>query len=269
MRTNLGSRWPGSRWNGQASALVLDLDGTLLNANDRLSPRVIDAVSRASAHVPVAIASGREPTDVARYARELGLSTPQISDNGARILNPVDNSTLEAHLLDESDARAIIAGLGDRGMRFFAVDGWEMARSIPEISRWEITVIAASTYDRDAPTDFQEATVRNAVELASERVNAILSVGADAKRWYVNYTRKGVDKGTGLQSWVDRMGVSMDGVVFVGDSLNDVEAFAVAGLPVAMGSASAEVRSAATESVGDVYEDGVAQAIERFVLPGF
>lgn len=96
---------------------------------------------------------------------------------------------------------------------------------------------------------------------------AILSVGADGKRWYVNYTRKGIDKGTALRSWARRMGVSMDGVVFVGDSLNDVEAFGVAGLPVAMGSATDEVRAAATETVGDVYEDGVVEAIERFIAP--
>jgi hydroxymethylpyrimidine pyrophosphatase-like HAD family hydrolase len=63
------------------------------------------------------------------------------------------------------------------------------------------------------------------------------------------------------------MGVSMDGVVFVGDSLNDVEAFGVAGLPVAMGSATDEVRAAAAETVGDVYEDGVVEAIERFIDP--
>jgi len=229
----------------QASALVLDLDGTLINAQDTLSPRVIEAVDRAAKHVPVAIASGREPADVARYARELGLTTPQISDNGARILNPVDNSTIEAHLLDEPDARAIVSALGPRGMRFFAVDGWNLARSIADIETWQITVIAASTYDRDAPEDFQEATVRAAVELASEQVTAILSVG----------------------SWARRVGVSLDGVVFVGDSLNDVEAFGVAGLPVAMGSASDEVRAAARETVGDVYEDGVVEAIERFIAP--
>ena len=239
----------------------------MINGQDTLAPRVIEAVSRASKHVPVAIASGREPADVARYARDLGLTTPQISDNGARILNPVDNSTIEAHLLDETDARSIVAALGPRGMRFFAVDDWHLARSIADIETWQITVIAASTYDRDAPKDFQEATVRGAVDLASEHVAAILSVGADGKRWYVNYTRKGVDKGTALRSWARRMGVSLDGVVFVGDSLNDVEAFGVAGLPVAMGSASDEVRAAATETVGDVYEDGVAEAIERFIAP--
>jgi len=235
----------------------LDLDGTLIDTDERLSPGVIEAVSRAAARVPVAIASGREPGDVARYARQLGLTTPQISDNGARILDPADNSTIEAHLMDETDARSITAGLDARGMRFFAVDGWNLKRTIPEIEAWEITVIAA----------FQEATVRAAMELASDQVAAILSVGADGNRWYVNYTRRGVDKGTGLRSWAERVGVSLDGVVFVGDSLNDVEAFAVAGIPVAMGSASDEVAAAAQERVGDVREDGVVQAIERFVAP--
>ncbi|MBT3942565.1 MAG: HAD family phosphatase [Chloroflexi bacterium] len=253
---------------GRATGLILDLDGTLLDGEDRLSPRVIEAVGRAAEHVPVAIASGREPTDVARYAREMGLTTPQISDNGGRLLNPTDNSTIESYPLEVDDARSITSALPGRGMRFFAVDGWKMARSLNEIQTWEITVIAASTFDRDAPVEFQEEAVRKAVELASDDVNAILSQGHDGKRWYVNYTRKGIDKGTAVRSWAQRMGVSLDGVVFVGDSHNDLEAFAVAGMPVAMGSALDEVRAAAAESVGDVYEDGVAQAIERFVLPG-
>lgn len=245
----------------------MDLDGTLLNTEERLSPRVIEAISRAAVHVPVAIASGREPADVARYARELGLTTPQISDNGARLLDPTDNSTIEAHPLAAGDARAITMALeNDHEMRFSAVDGWRMVRSVADIESWDITVIAASTEDRDAPSDLQEQVVRGAVGLASDDVSAILSVGHGGDRWYVNYTRKGIDKGAGVRTWAQRMGVSLDGVVFVGDSLNDVEAFAVAGMPVAMGSATGEVRAAALETVGDVYEDGVAQAIERFVL---
>ena len=216
----------------------------------------------------MALASGREPSDVARFARKMGLTTPQISDNGARILNPTDNTTIESHTLDVADSRLITSELPGRGMRFFAVDGWKMARSTQEIRTWEITVIAASPLDRDAPVKFQEQVVREAAELASNNVNAILSQGHDGKRWYVNYTRAGIDKGTAVKSWAQRMGVSLDGVVFVGDSHNDLEAFAVAGMPVAMGSAIDEVRLAAAQSVGDVYEDGVAQAVERFILNG-
>ncbi|MCH8236464.1 MAG: HAD hydrolase family protein, partial [Chloroflexi bacterium] len=119
----MGHTGASGRW--RASGLVLDLDGTLLDAQDRLSPRVVDAVRRASAIVPVAIASGREPTDVARYARELGLTTPQISDNGARLLDPSANSTIEAHVIAPEDARQIATGLEDLSMAFFAVDGWD------------------------------------------------------------------------------------------------------------------------------------------------
>ena len=248
--------------------MVLDLDGTLLDANERLSPRVIDAVARASSHVPVAIASGREPTDVARYARELGLTTPQISDNGARLLDPTTDSTIEAFPMTADDARAITTALEkNRGMRFFAIDGWQMVRRVADIEGWEITIIAASTADREAAPHLQERWVRDAATLAPRGVSAILSVGHGGNRWYVNYTRLGVDKGTGLRMWAERVGAPLGGVVFVGDSFNDVEAFAVAGLPVAMGGAPDKVREAARESVGDVQADGVAEAIERFVLP--
>ena len=224
-------------------------------------------MARASAHVPGAIASGREPTDVARYARELGLTTPQISDNGARLLDPATNSTIEAHPITRADSRRIANGLEERSMLFFAVDGWAAVRNVSEVRDWDITVIAGYTRDRDASAEVQSAAVREAANLASDHVTAILSQGAERHRWYVNFTRHGIDKGTGLRSWANLLGVSLDGVVFVGDSFNDVEAFAVAGLPVAMGSAPDEVRAAAAESVGDVDADGVAEAIERFVLP--
>ena len=229
---------------------------------------MVDAVRRASAIVPVAIASGREPTDVARYARELGLTTPQISDNGARLLDPSANSTIEAHVIAPEDARQIATGLEDLSMAFFAVDGWDAVRKVSEVTDWDITVIAGYTKDRDAPTETQAEAVREAAALAPEQVTAILSQDAGGRRWYVNFTRRGIDKGTGLRSWAERVGAPLEGVVFVGDSFNDIEAFAVAGLPVAMGSAPDDVRAAARESVGDVYADGVVEAIERFVLPG-
>ncbi|MCH7594226.1 MAG: HAD family phosphatase [Chloroflexi bacterium] len=225
------------------------------------------AVRKAAAVVPVAIASGREPADVARYARELGLTTPQISDNGARLLDPSTNTTIEAHLIAPEDALRITTALENNSeMRFFAVDGWHMVRRVADIDRWEITVIATSTADRNAAPQRQERAVRDAMALAPDGVSTILSLGHDGERWYLNYTRRGIDKGSGLRSWAERLGVSLGGVVFVGDSLNDIEAFDVAGLPVAMGGASDDVRAAARESVGDVDSDGVAEAIERFVL---
>ena len=66
--------------------MLLDLDGTLLDERDRISPRTVAAVRAAAKLVPVAIASGRVLEDVTHFARLLGLDGPQICDNGARLV---------------------------------------------------------------------------------------------------------------------------------------------------------------------------------------
>ena len=59
-------------------AAVVDLDGTLIGRNEEISPRVARAVAQLSLKIPVAIATGRESAQTIKYARQLGLTTPQI-----------------------------------------------------------------------------------------------------------------------------------------------------------------------------------------------
>ena len=123
---------------------MLDLDGTLLDRDEAVSGRVAAAIRRVSCRIPVAIASGREPADVARFARQLGLRTPQVSDNGARIIDPLTDETLEEHPLEAADTRRILEMLAGRGLRFFAVDSGRIVRKISEVRDWQVTVIAGT-----------------------------------------------------------------------------------------------------------------------------
>ena len=61
-------------------ALFLDLDGTLINHTGGISARVQQAVAEVSKKMWVSIATGREPSHVVYYARQLNLTTPQIGD---------------------------------------------------------------------------------------------------------------------------------------------------------------------------------------------
>ena len=62
------------------SGLLIDLDGTLVDSDDRFSTAVAAAIKRAAKCIPVAIASGREPDEVSHFARALGLEGPQVCD---------------------------------------------------------------------------------------------------------------------------------------------------------------------------------------------
>ena len=224
-----------------------------------MSPRVEMAVRMAAQHVPVAIASGREPDDVALFARMLGLTHPQIADNGARIVDPLAGRTLHELPMGRADSQRVVRGLEEGLMRYYAVDDGKVARAWAEFTAWNVTVIAAHAVDRD--------TCHRLISgLSDGAVQAVPSTDANGNYWYANFTRSGVSKGSGARYFADVTGADIAGIVAIGDSHNDLPMFSEVGMPVAMGHARDEVKSAAREVVGSLSEDGVAEAIEKFVL---
>lgn len=224
-----------------------------------MSARVEHAVRLAAQRVPVAIASGREPDDVAHFARLLGLTHPQIADNGARIIDPVTGATVHERPMPEGDARRIVQRLDQEQLRYYAVDAGRVARAIAEFTEWRVTVIAAHAVTSDV-------CQRLLATLSAGEAQGVASTDAGGGYWYANFTRKGVSKGYGAREFARMTGAALSGIVAVGDSENDLPMFAEVGLPVAMGHARPEIKAAAKEVVAPLDQDGLAEAIERFVL---
>lgn len=76
----------------------------------------------------------------------------------------------------------------------------------------------------------------------------------------------GASKGAGVAWLLNRLGVDPARCMALGDGENDVEMLKLVGLGVAVGNAGAAARSAADVVVPSNDEDGVAEAIRRFVL---
>ena len=74
-------------------------------------------------------------------------------------------------------------------------------------------------------------------------------------------------KGTGLAELAQILGITSDEVMAIGDSENDIEMLRYAGLPVAMGNGSDEVKALAKYITDDNDHDGVAKAVS-LVLEG-
>jgi len=73
-----------------------------------------------------------------------------------------------------------------------------------------------------------------------------------------------VSKASGLQIVCDKVGVDAADVLAIGDGRNDIEMLRWAGRGVAMGQSVEEVRAAADDVTGTVYEDGAAQELSRW-----
>ena len=85
--------------------------------------------------------------------------------------------------------------------------------------------------------------------------------------WAVDFTRWGVDKAAGTRRLAQMIGVDVRDMVAAGDSYNDLPLLQLCGLSIAMGDAPQELKAVADYVAPPAEEDGLAVAIEEFVLP--
>lgn len=76
----------------------------------------------------------------------------------------------------------------------------------------------------------------------------------------------GVHKATGLDVIIAHLGLDRTDTIAVGDSFNDLELLAAAGIGIAMGNAPAEVQAVADDVTGHVDAGGLADAFARYGL---
>ena len=245
----------------QIKAAALDLDGTIIGPDERITPGVKNAIARLSACIPVFIATGREPHDVFNYARQLGLTGPQLSDGGAAILDPVERRHVWSANLGAELASEVLTLIGELDARFVATHVQGTFRRVSDIPDWDIVRISALDLSREAAealTFRYRSHPRISVILASLPYNGL---------WAVDFTLKGVDKGSGVARMGKMLGVVPSDMACVGDSYNDLPMFAACGLAIAMGGSPTDIKGAAALTVPTVEEDGLAYAIDHVILP--
>jgi hydroxymethylpyrimidine pyrophosphatase-like HAD family hydrolase len=241
--------------------LLLDLDGTLLGRDGRISPRVANAVRWASERLTVSIATGREIKDVRHFASELGLTAPQICDNGALILDPTTGNPLFTWPLGDGPSSAVTERLLALGTDYIATHPGGTLR--PSSGRWVEGLVRISALD--LPEGGADRLVNEFAGNADlEVIKAYLPYNG---LWAVDFTHAGVNKGTAARWVQERTGANVAQTIAAGDSYNDVPLFRASGHRIAMADAPEELKAMATFVAPSVDEDGLAVAIENFAVP--
>jgi hypothetical protein len=259
--------------------VALDMDGTLLNTRDGLSEANARAVRRVRDRgVVVVLCTSRWFSLAVGTARELGLHAPLICHNGALVRAPDSDSDLLHLRMDPEAAREVAAFMDGRSeTSLVTVDGVSYLRSTLEVDRSQLPndvrpVSRLSDVLAAPPTAFllfgKEAV--DALEAAfAERYRGVLNVArgySAAYPHYANVVDAGADKGSALRLVCDRLGLDVRQALAMGDAGPDVSMFRVAGYSVAMANAPPEVQAEAQTVAPSNDEDGVAWALERFVL---
>jgi Cof subfamily protein (haloacid dehalogenase superfamily) len=260
--------------------VAFDLDGTLVGRDLVVRPRVREAISRMrKAGIQGCIVTGRMYRAAVGYTRELEFEAPLICYQGAAIVDPTTDDVLRDTPLDPDTVAEVLTVAGDahvhlqlyRNDLYYAEQENRFSDLYASLAGVEPVVVPSL---REAFA-FSPATKAVAIDdppraaemaaLFTQRLNSHAYVTRSYPE-FVEILNPRVDKGEALRFVAARLGVAMDDVVAIGDSWNDAPLLEAAGFGIAMGSAPDELRRVAKAVVGDVETDGVAEALERYVL---
>lgn len=259
--------------------VALDLDDTLLDKSLAVSPRTREAIAQAIMQgVTVTVATGRMYSSAVIYAKQLGLDVPLITYNGGLIRRVQSGETLYHMPVDEQVARDVLALFHEKGWYIQSyVDDILYVAEHNETSRYyeRMTGIKAVALGEEfytmagAPTKMLALTGEAQLGEIEKQVRSAFGDRlyiARSKPTYLEMTHPQVNKGHALAFLAEKLGITREQVMAVGDSQNDLDMIEYAGWGVAMGNAAANVKAAAQAVTGHHDAEGVAEAIEQYVL---
>ncbi|MGB3355343.1 MAG: HAD family hydrolase [Mycobacterium sp.] len=265
--------------------IATDVDGTLLDDDENVSPRTRAAVRAAvDGGAQFVLATGRPPRWVGPIVDQLGFAPMAVCANGAVVYDPstdqiISARTLSADVLGElaEIATRVIPGAGlavERVGRsahdaatpqFVSSPGYEHAWLNPDNTEVSIDDLLSAPAVKLL---IRKAGARSA-DMAAELA---LHIGLEGDITYstnnglVEIMPLGVSKATGIEEVARPRGIIAAEVVTFGDMPNDVPMLRWAGLGVAMGNAHPDAVAAADEVTATNVKDGVARVLERWWL---
>ncbi len=273
---------PSSRFpSAKISAVVSDVDGTLMTDDKRLTARARAAVAKLHVRgIIFTIISSRPPRGLRMLLDPLKITAPIGCFNGGVIAGP-DLSMITSHLLPPHVARSVVDMLSAREVQpwVFAGTDWLVRQPGAAYVRFEErTVGFGPTIVEDfeaalgdvakivgVSADFELLARCERDMRASFRTQASV---ARSQPYYLDITHPLANKGVALSQIAGLLAVPLAEIAVIGDGGNDVAMFERSGLSIAMGNASPQVRQAADFVAETNGEEGFADAIERFVLGG-
>ncbi|MGQ9711515.1 MAG: Cof-type HAD-IIB family hydrolase [Desulfotomaculales bacterium] len=259
--------------------VAVDLDDTLLNGNFEIGPRARRAVAQAQARgVLVTLATGRMYRSARSIARELGITAPLITYQGALVKDAAGREY--AHRpVPPAWAREVIGRLQSRGyhVNVYINDNLYMralndaGKRYANVSRVPAHVVddLVEILAMGPPTKVLAIAEPGEVDRL-ERELAPAYKGklhvTKSKPYFLEFSHPLATKGRALAAVARWLGVPRQAVLAIGDSYNDLDMLAFAGLGAVVGNACPEARAAAGYVAAAGEDAGVAEIIERFVL---
>lgn len=268
----------------------LDMDGTLLTTKKQLTPYTNQVLHEAVIRgIIVLAATGRPFTGIPKEFSSIPGIRYALTSNGARILDTQTGEVLIEHLLPLESAKKSLEILRKYDTLleiYFEGQGYTEKGKLEQIAKyhhnpnmWEyirttrkpvdniFEFIAGKKKDMDKVqalfADMEER--RKAWEELKQYEDLVL---VNSLGYNIEINAAGVNKGKGLVELGELLGIRREEIMACGDGDNDVAMLEEVGFGVAMENAEEKVKEAADYITGTNDEDGVADAIVKFVFGG-
>ena len=267
-----------------APALIAtDVDGTLLDDHERVSPRTRAAVRAAvDAGTTFILATGRPPRWIPPVVDGLGFAPLAVCANGAVVYDPATDRILSARTLS-ADALAALADIALRVIpgaglavervgrsahdaatpQFVSSPGYEHAWLNPDNTEVSIEDLLSAPAVKLLIRKAGATSAEMAVEL-EKHIGTEGDITYSTNNGLIEVVPLGISKATGVEEVAAPLGIGAEGIIAFGDMPNDIPMLRWSGHGVAMGNAHPEAVAAADEVTARNSEDGLAQVLERF-----
>lgn len=267
--------------------IAMDLDGTLLDSEKRLSEENRAALQRAAdAGIEIVPTTGRIYKIIPEAVRALPFVRYAITVNGAEVYDVKNDRVIAKSELPYEKAVEVMAYLDGFDVVYdcYQNGGGYMTKTLlDKVENYLTSAYFAKIYaktrhpvpelkaylleQKQGVQKVQFCTRDQALrafllEDLKTRFDGVAISTALPYNGEIN--EKNAHKGGALQKLCQHLGCTMENVMTLGDGLNDITMLKLAGISVAMENAAPEAKAAAKYVTGNCDESGVAQAIEKF-----
>lgn len=286
--------------------IAIDLDGTLLNSYGQVSEKNKEYINKAINNgAEVVIASGRPVSSARSIANEINANNYIICGNGSILYDLQNNQILYNKFIEKNKVLQIIKICEENSIYYnIYTENLTITKSLnyntlvynyenqnkPEEQRTNIK-IANDIYkyiDESEDTNVLKITICDNSNIIFGRIIKrlrdiknidVLDVEHMSRKtikngtsevkieyYYTEVTSQNVNKWNAIEKLALELNINREEIMAIGDNINDKEMIKNAGLGVIMGNSAPYMKEFADAEVATNNEDGVAEAIEKYVL---
>ena len=264
--------------------IAIDMDGTLLNSKKELleeTKQYFKNFHNKNTETLLVICTGRPESGIRPYLKDLGYLEENhyiISQNGANIYESQTGKRVMDAFVDSKAIQKWIELGKTHGISVMGagVDYYYSFDEDPtEWMEFDVKIVSGKlkriTTDDSLSTDFYKLLLLADEEQLNEFETFIPQEWRNefyvvrSQKYLIEVLTKGVNKAFGLEKLAKELNIQSSEIAAIGDAANDIEMLEYAGLAIAMGNASEEVK-AVSDIVTDTNENnGVIKAIDQLI----